>query len=115
MTEQPILIKPAAVLFLQLPNIYHYTMKTGNLGQQRIKGIRTENIPLVLTVGNSHTRYNVFGMIVHLTHPRHYVSVICRNSKWYLCNDEQITEMDLPLTISDRNAYVYYIFCKLNE
>ena len=52
---------------------------------------------LINSENNNDTKYSLFGFIIHKgnnLHKGHYVSIVKREKKWYLCNDSKITEIN---------------------
>ena len=52
-------------------------------------------------------KFSLFGIIIHkgkYLRQGHYFSIVKRDKKWYICNDNVITE----LKASSQNGYIYF-------
>ena len=59
-------------------------------------------------------KYSLFGFIIHKgnnLHKGHYISIVKRDKKWYLCNDSEITEMKASLS----NEYIFFDKIDMDE
>jgi len=73
-------------------------------------------------------KYSLFGFIIHKgkhLHKGHYISIVKRDEKWYLCNDNIITELNaafsgeyiffdkIDIDETNRNGYLFF-YRKIN-
>ena len=65
------------------------------------------DIPINLDLGNS--VYNLRGIIYHMgsVNGGHYVSIINHNNKWYLCDDANVSEVNVNNYLNKGYTYFY--------
>lgn len=64
---------------------------------------------------NKYSRYTIFAIIIHWgksIQSGHYISIVKRNDKWYICDDDEVKEIDEDEILVD-NAYL--LFYRLDE
>ena len=84
---------------------------------------------LINSENKNDTKYSLFGFIIHKgnnLHKGHYISIVKREKKWYLCNDSKITEINpsfsneyiffdkIDIDVTNRNGYLFF-YRKLNS
>ena len=72
---------------------------------------------------NINIKYALFGFIIHkgkYLHKGHYISIVKREKKWYLCDDNKITELiaynpddyiffdKIDIDETNRNGYLFF-------
>ena len=66
------------------------------------------------TENKNDIKYSLFGFIIHKRNnlkKGHYVSIVKREKKWYLCNDSKITEIKAYLS----NEYIFFDNIDIDE